>query len=351
MNALMTAVEAEFCVETGLRMSAGIRSWASLLEIPDYRSISVQFLNLALMNGSPSSSPSAACHHRQLLESTESLLIQHSRSTSLTPQGLVAAWEGLLVLQAYFPSLDPARILRARLDPARAQPSAPSSRTAPAPPESLIPAEFGYARGRSRRRQIVEDATMLFARNGYHGTTIRQLASEVGISASTLLHHFGHKAGLLAEVLRHRDEQLVHRRGQRDMDARTELAELGNEARRDLNVERGLVDMYAVLSTEAIHPDHPAHAYFTDRFSRTIDYFEGLIANSDSGSSDPRLDAVWLVALWDGLQYQLILSPDDMDLPAQLDHHIQTSLGITPAARSAIPDEAHAPDERTSSTV
>lgn len=109
--------------------------------------------------------------------------------------------------------------------------------------------------------------------------------------------------------------------------------------------------MYAVLSTEAIHPDHPAHAYFTDRFSRTIDYFEGLIANSDSGSPDPRLDAVWLVALWDGLQYQLILSPGDMDLPAQLDHHIQTSLGITPATKSTIPDEPHTLDERTSSQV
>ncbi|WP_433585974.1 TetR/AcrR family transcriptional regulator [Microbacterium hydrocarbonoxydans] len=349
MDALMTAVEAEFCAESGRQMTLGVSSWANLLEIPDYRSMSVQFLSLAMTADSPS--PSTACHHRQLLESAESILTEHSDSTALTPQGLVATWEGLLVLQSYFPSLDPARIIQARLDPARARPSAPSSRTAPVSPASLIPAEFGYARGRSRRQQIVEDATLLFARNGYHGTTIRQLASEVGISASTLLHHFGHKAGLLAEVLRHRDEQLVHRRGQRDMDARTELAELGDEARRDLEVERGLVDMYAVLSTEAIHPDHPAHAYFTDRFSRTIDYFEGLIANSDSGSPDPRLDAVWLVALWDGLQYQLILSPDDMDLPAQLDHHIQTSLGITPATRSAIPDEPHTLDERTSSQV
>ncbi|MFP3607738.1 hypothetical protein, partial [Paraburkholderia sp. SIMBA_053] len=75
---------------------------------------------------SESPPPSSACHHRQLLESAESMVIDDSSSTVLTPQGLVATWEGLLVLQAYFPSLDPARIIQACLDPAHARPPAPS---------------------------------------------------------------------------------------------------------------------------------------------------------------------------------------------------------------------------------
>jgi hypothetical protein len=93
--------------------------------------------------------------------------------------------------------------------------------------------------------------------------------------------------------------------------------------------------MYAVLSTEATHADHPAHAYFAHRYARTIDYFESAIARAGVGADDPHLEAVWLVALWDGLQYQLLLDPGGVDLPGELEHHVESALDIAPGESPA----------------
>ncbi|MEV4777188.1 TetR/AcrR family transcriptional regulator [Microbacterium sp. LWH12-1.2] len=303
-------------------------AWAQLLAITDYRALSVQLLNAALTDDS--SVRASICHHEQLMTASGNILAASRHSPAITPRALVATWEGLLVMQSYFPSLEPGEIIRARLESRSLDAAHTPIHVTPLPLSTLVPPGFGYATGQSRRRQIVEDATLLFARNGYHRTTLRELAAEVGISSSTLLHHFGDKAGLLAEVLRRRDEQLVDRRGDEILDPRLELGELGDEARRDLKAERGLIDMYAVLSTEAAHPEHPAHAYFAYRYARTIDYFESLIVRASADVSDPHLEAVWLVALWDGLQYQLMLNPQDIDLPSELEHHIEATLGIAP---------------------
>lgn len=51
------------------------------------------------------------------------------------------------------------------------------------------------------RKEIREAATRLFAASGYHGTTVQQIASEVGISKQLLLYHFASKEKLRAAVL------------------------------------------------------------------------------------------------------------------------------------------------------
>lgn len=291
----------------------------------DYTALSTGILSLALTDPS---SRALTVHHRDLMAAAEA----RSGARTESPRALVAGWEGLHVLSAYFPEIDPAEVLRARRSQA---PCSPGTRITgePVPIDVLAPSASGYANGQTRRRQIIEDASVLFARNGYHGTTVRQLSAEVGITASTLLHHFGDKAGLLAEVLRDRDAQLVGRRESREIDPPTELGEIGAEARRDIVVERGLIDLYAVLSTEAIQSAHPAHDYFANRFARTIEYFESLLdraGTDESAALDPHIEAIWLVAMWDGLQYQLVLDPDGLDLPAELDAHIANTFGIAP---------------------
>ena len=52
-----------------------------------------------------------------------------------------------------------------------------------------------------RRRQIVESCAHLIATRGYSNTGLRDIASEVGISTGTLLHHFHSKEELLVETL------------------------------------------------------------------------------------------------------------------------------------------------------
>ena len=58
-----------------------------------------------------------------------------------------------------------------------------------------------YRTGRRRRQQIVEAATAAFARRGYAGASLREIADGVGVTTAGLLRHFGSKEELLTAVL------------------------------------------------------------------------------------------------------------------------------------------------------
>ncbi|MGH2596951.1 MAG: helix-turn-helix domain-containing protein [Actinomycetota bacterium] len=46
----------------------------------------------------------------------------------------------------------------------------------------------------STRERILHEASELFARQGYHGTTTRQIADAVGVRQPALFHHFDAKS-------------------------------------------------------------------------------------------------------------------------------------------------------------
>ena len=52
----------------------------------------------------------------------------------------------------------------------------------------------------STRDKILKAAQKLFARNGYDGTTTRELAEKSGIAEGTLFRHFANKKAILVEV-------------------------------------------------------------------------------------------------------------------------------------------------------
>src|ERR1041385_6941656 len=53
-----------------------------------------------------------------------------------------------------------------------------------------------------RRKAIVNAAVPLFARNGFSGTTTREIAEAAGISEALLFRHFPSKQLLYREILR-----------------------------------------------------------------------------------------------------------------------------------------------------
>lgn len=100
------------------------------------------------------------------------------------------------------------------------------------------------------------------------------------------------------------------------------LRHLVDTARR--NAEReGIVRLYAVLSAESVTDDHPAQAYFRDRYSGLRDFVaEALTEACALGDADaPRVRAAAnaIIAVMDGLQVQWLLDPGAVDMAASTD--------------------------------
>ena len=68
------------------------------------------------------------------------------------------------------------------------------------------------AKKSERARRIVEAATQLFARQGYHGTSTREIARLVGISENTIFRYFEHKEDIFWAALHSGLEGLKLRR-------------------------------------------------------------------------------------------------------------------------------------------
>lgn len=251
---------------------------------------------------------------------------------------VVAAWDGLQVMSLYLDEVDVEASLVAYFDrtPQGAPhggldadpPAAEAGMTVPPP---LTPAadEAGYAPGRERRARIIDSATELFAERGFASTSLSDIAARVGTSKSTLLHHFGSKDLLLADVLARRDERM-NEDLREALPPRAFMRAVAEGARS--NAERpGLIELYTVLSGEATAAAHPAHEYFTRRFHWAVDHFAAVFAMlRDSGQigagRDPRQEAVWFVALWDGLQVQWLYDPAAVDIAAELRAHLERML-------------------------
>ena len=266
----------------------------------------------------------------------------------------MAAWDGLQLLVQYLPErVDVVALLEEResmwvmppgwRDPDEADAvgadavgaGAVHSPVGPLPePFAATPpmSEPGYAAGRRRRAQILADATLLFSRGGYGDTSLREVAQAVGVSKSTLMHHYPTKESLLSAVLAERDGSIGTRhRITGELRAAEVLRSIPDGARRNGEEEPGLIELYAVMSCEAVPESHPAHDYFAERFVHGIDYFAELfrLAQADGDlplHRDPEHEAIWFVALWDGLQYQWLYDRDAIDIAEQLQAHLDDVL-------------------------
>jgi AcrR family transcriptional regulator len=65
------------------------------------------------------------------------------------------------------------------------------------------------------RRKILDCAEKLFARHGFHGTSLRRITTGAGVNLAAVHYHFGSKDGLIEAVFRRRLEPLNEERLQR----------------------------------------------------------------------------------------------------------------------------------------
>ncbi|MEV2244454.1 TetR family transcriptional regulator [Streptomyces sp. NPDC049970] len=193
-------------------------------------------------------------------------------------------------------------------------------------------ARRGYAKGRAKRREILDQAMSLFGEAGYRGASLRVIATRCGISHTGLLHHFPTKEALLLAVLEHRDDVddvWLSVGGTTGVDRLRRFAELAS-----LNsTRRGIVELFSVVSAEATAADHPAHAYFVRRYENSV--AGARIAYEQARGDGALRDGVapadagrQLIALMDGLQVQWLLGGCGTDMAGVLRAHIQAQLTV-----------------------
>jgi AcrR family transcriptional regulator len=196
----------------------------------------------------------------------------------------------------------------------------------PAEPSSTQPSRRGpYRKTAGRQQEILDAALAVFGRAGYRSGSIREIAEAVGISQPGLLHHFESKNALLTAVLRHRDEQ-----SRAFYSLPLGIGTLVSTVKVvEFNVARpGIVELYCVLSAEATAEDHPAHDYFTERYS----YLRGVIGQALENMREagqlapgvkPAVTARGSLALMDGLQVQWLLNPESVDMVADTEAYFR----------------------------
>lgn len=118
-------------------------------------------------------------------------------------------------------------------------------------------------------RAILNAAVQVIAARGYHGTSVRDIASFAGISAGSIYNHFGSKHDLLVTILDRGGVALVDATERALLDAPDEPA-----ARLD-----------AIVRTHVgVHAENPLESYIGNSELRSLDAvaLERVIANRDA---------------------------------------------------------------------
>ncbi|MFG2346629.1 TetR/AcrR family transcriptional regulator [Streptomyces phaeochromogenes] len=184
------------------------------------------------------------------------------------------------------------------------------------------------ARSVERRAEILRATLEVIAERGYRGASLAAVAERVGLTQQGLLHHFPTKEALLVAVMAERDQwDAVPGTGLR-LDLLGQLVEYNA-------MRPGIVQTFSALLGESVTEGHPAREFFTERYE-VVRANMAKVLRAEYGERlpsglTPERAAPLLVAVMDGLQYQWLLAPESVDMPAAFRDFL-TLLGEGPGA-------------------
>lgn len=174
-----------------------------------------------------------------------------------------------------------------------------------------------YAKSTERRQAILVAAHAVFAAHGYRGGSLQDVADHLGMSQTSLLHYFPSKSDLLLAVLNWRDSNTGD--GITPPDPGEGLVDAVIRQTRFNEEIPGVIELYTVLCAESVTDGHPGREFFTERFDRLRrSYARRFTQLAEEGrlrpGVEPEVAAASLIALWDGIQTQWLLSPASVDM-------------------------------------
>lgn len=170
-----------------------------------------------------------------------------------------------------------------------------------------------FAKGAARRELILATASTVLARGGYRGTSLRSIARELDLEAANILYYFDSREDLLRAVIERWDADSIAA-CETEITPHNMLDLYAETIRRNLTIP-GIVHLYLTFSAEAAHREHPAHAFFHDRFDALRAKLSAAVSHEQqNGLIDPAIDpdraARVLIAVGDGVQRQSLADPE-----------------------------------------
>ncbi len=185
-----------------------------------------------------------------------------------------------------------------------------------------------YAKTAERRATIAQAAHDVVLEVGHDGLTTAAVASRAGISERTMLYHFPTRDHLLVAALELADQHTSDDAFARAGDYESHVTDpdwlddlMDAIARSSVNTD-ARTRLHVHLAALAANPGHPARDYFQQHYERAITGIaEQIRAHQVAGiahpDKDPLVVARRVVAAWDGLQQQWLVT-QDFDLPAEI---------------------------------
>ena len=166
------------------------------------------------------------------------------------------------------------------------------------------------------RRKILVEATRLFARQGYHKTTMADLAAAIGMTQGAIFHHFPTKEALLYAVV----DRLS--RGLRAYRACLEGAPSAERVREVVGLmvthfkqQPEATVCLAALATEFAGTDDPVLDRIRTAYDTFVDAFAAALTHHPR-VTDPRAAAVSFMGAVQGIAIQAMLRSDETTIDA-----------------------------------
>lgn len=169
-----------------------------------------------------------------------------------------------------------------------------------------------YAKSRERKNAIADTALKMVVEMGHESLSIAQIANGAGISESSLQYHFPTRDEIFVAALTAADER--ERREYSKVGLLADIDFLRMVARRGVS-EPNRIRLFTEMLANASDASHPAHEYIREHHRYAMENNANLLRERQrTGAAHPDLDpdefARQLVAVWDGLQAQWLVSRD-----------------------------------------
>ncbi len=184
-------------------------------------------------------------------------------------------------------------------------------------------------KGEMRRAALLDAATQVFARDGYSSASMRDVAEIAGITTVGLLHHFPNKVALLTALLERRDQRVVSRFRELEMEQTLEGWLRFLRQSMSFSIEDAAeCQASMVMNTESLSDAHPAFEWYKERFDLTHQHARAhLTTLVEQGQirADVEVKALAqeLFSVMDGLQIQWLRSPKTVDVMRVFDIYLE----------------------------